>query len=115
MRHDMFKDQVILVTGGGGGLGRSHALLFARLGAKVLVNDPGTALDGIGTASRPAEETVEMIRAMGGIALADYHGVETEAGAQAMVAAAIEGLGGIHAVVNNAGILRDCSFRKQSE
>lgn len=115
MDHNTFKGQVVLVTGAGGGLGRSHALLLAKLGAKVLVNDPGTAVDGIGSASRPAEETVEMIRTLGGEALADFHGVDSERGAQAMVAAAIEGLGGLHAIVNNAGILRDCSFRKQSE
>ncbi len=114
MPKDLFRDQIVLITGAGGGLGRSHALLLASLGAKVLVNDPGSAVDGRGSAARPAEETVELIRAAGGEALADFHGVETEAGAQAMVEAALKGLGGLHAVINNAGILRDVSFRKQS-
>ncbi|HKY63586.1 MAG TPA: SDR family NAD(P)-dependent oxidoreductase [bacterium] len=109
-----FLDQVVLVTGAGGGLGRSHALLLASLGARVLVNDPGLAVDGSGGAARPAEETVELIRAQGGEALADFHGVETEAGADAMVETARRELGGLHAVVNNAGILRDVTFRKQS-
>lgn len=109
-----FQNQIVLVTGAGGGLGRSHALLLASLGAKVLVNDPGAAVDGRGGGARPAEETVELIRAAGGEALADFHSVDTEAGAQAMVEAARQGLGGLHALVNNAGILRDVSFRKQS-
>ncbi|HKX12117.1 MAG TPA: SDR family NAD(P)-dependent oxidoreductase [bacterium] len=114
MPKTLFSDQIVLITGAGGGLGRSHALLLASLGAKVLVNDPGSAVDGRGSAARPAQETVELIRAAGGEAIADFHGVESEAGAQAMVEAALKGWGGLHAVINNAGILRDVSFRKQS-
>jgi len=75
--------KVALITGAGGGLGRSYALYFASLGAKVLVNDLG------GDAQRrPAEETVELIRRAGGEAEVDFHGVETMAGASAMVEAA---------------------------
>jgi NAD(P)-dependent dehydrogenase (short-subunit alcohol dehydrogenase family) len=114
MPRKIFNDQIVLITGAGGGLGRSHALYLASLGAKVLVNDPGSAVDGRGTMARPAEETVELIRAAGGEASADFHGVETEEGAQAMVEAAVRAFGGLHALINNAGILRDVSFRKQS-
>jgi len=114
MADQPFLNQVVLITGAGGGLGRSHARLLASLGAKVLVNDPGVAVDGQGSGVRPAEETVELIRAEGGEALANFHGVETEEGARAMVEAALQAFGGLHAVVNNAGILRDVSFRKQS-
>lgn len=109
-----FLDQVVLITGAGGGLGRSHALLLASLGAKILVNDPGVAVDGRGSGVRPAEETVELIRRAGGEAIADFNGVETEEGARAMVESALRGFGGLQAVINNAGILRDVSFRKQS-
>lgn len=114
MTPSIFNHQVVLITGAGGGLGRSHALLLASLGAKILVNDPGSTVDGRGSATRPADETVELIRATGGEALADFHGVETEEGAQGMVEAALKGFGGLHAVINNAGILRDAGFRKQS-
>ena len=109
-----FRDQVVLITGAGGGLGRSHAQLLASLGAKVVVNDPGSNVEGRGSANRPAEETVELIRSAGGEALADFHGVETEAGAQGIIATALRGFGGLHAVINNAGILRDVGFRKQT-
>jgi NAD(P)-dependent dehydrogenase (short-subunit alcohol dehydrogenase family) len=114
MSKSLFRDQIVLITGAGGGLGRSHALLLAALGAKVLVNDPGSAVDGRGSTARPAEETVALIRAGGGEAWADFHGVETEAGAQALVESALKSFGGLHVVINNAGILRDLSFRKQS-
>lgn len=102
--------RVALITGAGGGLGRSHALYFASLGAKVLVNDLGESSN-----RRPAEETVELIRRSGGEAEADFHGVETMEGATAMVEAALGAFGRLDIVVNNAGILRDRSFAKQSE
>ncbi|MFO1462840.1 MAG: SDR family NAD(P)-dependent oxidoreductase [bacterium] len=109
------QNQVVLITGAGGGLGRCHALYLAALGAKLVVNDLGTAVDGGGSGTSPAEETVAAIRRAGGEAVADGHGVETMAGAAAMVEAALRAFGGLHAVVNNAGILRDRSFAKQSE
>ncbi len=102
--------RVVLVTGAGRGLGREHALACAALGAKVLVNDHGGARDGSGASAAPAEAVVEQIRAAGGEALAHAGNVAEPADAAAMVALAVERLGGLDALVNNAGILRDRSL-----
>ena len=110
-----FDDKVALVTGAGGGLGRSHALLLASRGAKVVVNDLGGSLGGGDASQTPAQKVVEEIEAAGGKAVANYDSVSETAGAEAMVKAAVDAFGRLDIVVNNAGILRDKSFVKMTE
>lgn len=110
-----FQDQSILITGAGGGLGRSHALYLSSLGARIVVNDLGGAVNGAGAGMSMADETVRLIREVGGEAVADYSSVETMEGAQAMVQKALSHFGRLDALINNAGILRDASFRKQKD
>ncbi len=107
-----FDDQVVIVTGAGGGLGRCHALEFARRGAKVVVNDLGGARDGTGGSSSAAEAVVAEIEAMGGEAIADGANVTKPDEVEAMVKAAMDRWGRIDVLVNNAGILRDKTFAK---
>jgi NAD(P)-dependent dehydrogenase (short-subunit alcohol dehydrogenase family) len=104
--------RVAVVTGAGGGLGRSHALALASRGAKVVVNDLGGSRDGSGAGSDMADAVVEEIRAAGGEAVAEYSSVATVEGGRAIVQQAIDTFGRIDVVVNNAGILRDASFAK---
>ncbi len=99
--------RVVIVTGAGRGIGRGHALEFARQGAKVVVNDLGGAVDGSGSDLTPAEQVVEEIKGMGGEAVANADNVADWEGAQRLVNTAIETFGDLHVVVNNAGILRD--------
>ena len=99
--------RVAIVTGAGRGLGRAHALALAKQGAKVVVNDLGSAASGEGVDASPAEQVVAEIKAMGGQAIVDTSDAASWAGAQAMVDAAIGQLGGLDIIVNNAGILRD--------
>jgi NAD(P)-dependent dehydrogenase (short-subunit alcohol dehydrogenase family) len=99
--------RVVIVTGAGRGLGRAHALEFARQGARVVVNDVGAELDGSGSSSGPAGEVVDQIRGMGGEAIANGDDISDEAGAKHLVDAAVEQWGSLDVVVNNAGILRD--------
>lgn len=108
-------DQVAVVTGAGGGLGREHALLLASRGAKVVVNDLGGSRDGSGSDRRAADTVVAEIQQAGGSAVANYDGVHTWDGAAAVVATAIEAFGRIDIIINNAGILRDVSFGKLEE
>jgi NAD(P)-dependent dehydrogenase (short-subunit alcohol dehydrogenase family) len=110
-----YDGRVAIVTGAGGGLGRSHALLLASRGAKVVVNDLGGSRDGSGGGSEMADAVVAEIVDAGGEAIADYDGVHTWEGGQAIVQSAIDAFGRIDVVVNNAGILRDTSFAKLDE
>jgi len=109
-----FDGQVAVITGAGGGLGRTYALELARRGAKVVVNDLGGNPDGTGAASSPAEQTVAEITAAGGEAVASFDSVATPEGGQAIVDAAVTTFGRVDILVNNAGILRDKSFVKMS-
>jgi NAD(P)-dependent dehydrogenase (short-subunit alcohol dehydrogenase family) len=99
--------RVVVITGAGRGMGRSHALEFARQGAKVVVNDLGVAMDGEGGSSAPADEVVEEIRALGGEAVANSNDASDWDGARSLIAHAVETFGTIDTLVNNAGILRD--------
>ncbi|MCP3913498.1 MAG: SDR family NAD(P)-dependent oxidoreductase [Actinomycetia bacterium] len=110
-----YDGKVAVVTGGGGGLGREHALEFARRGARVVVNDLGGAVDGTGGDKEPAQQVVEEIEAMGGEAVADANSVGTEAGGEAIIKTAIDAFGQVDIVVNNAGILRDKTFHKMTD
>jgi NAD(P)-dependent dehydrogenase (short-subunit alcohol dehydrogenase family) len=101
------EQRVVIVTGAGRGIGREHALAFAREDARVVVNDLGAEVDGRGSSAGPAGEVVEMIRAAGGEAIASGHDVADWDGAQQLVALAIEHFGQLDVLVNNAGILRD--------
>ena len=107
-----FKDKVVIVTGAGAGLGRSHALEFAKRGAKVVVNDLGGKVDGSGGGSDAANKVVEEIKALGGEAIANGASVSDRKGAESIVNDAVSKWGRIDVVVNNAGILRDKSFAK---
>src|SRR5882672_706010 len=99
--------RVVIVTGAGRGLGRSHALEFARQGAKVVVNDIGAELDGTGSSSGPAGEVVDLIRGSGGEAIANGDDISDFDGAKHVIDSAIEQWGTLDVLVNNAGILRD--------
>ncbi len=107
-----FDNRVAVVTGAGSGLGRSHALLLAERGAKVLVNDLGGAVDGSGGSMTAAQRVVEEIQAKGGTAAANGDSVADFAGAQRMVQQAADLWGRVDIVVNNAGILRDKTMAK---
>lgn len=107
-----FKDRVAIVTGAGGGLGREHALALAARGAKVVVNDLGSARDGSGGSSDAALAVVEEIRRAGGEAIANGASVTDFDAVQAMVAEAVAQWGRVDILINNAGILRDKSFAK---
>lgn len=107
--------RIVIVTGAGRGIGRAHALEFARQGARVVVNDLGSTLDGQGRSSEPAEEVVAEIRAMGGEAIADPADVTDWAQTGALVERTIATFGGIDVVVNNAGFVRDRMFVSCSE
>src|ERR1700753_4338220 len=107
-----FDGRVAIVTGAGGGLGRAHALLLAARGAKVVVNDLGGSPTGEGTSASAADKVVAEIKDRGGEAIASYDSVED---GDKIVKTAIDAFGKIDIVVNNAGILRDVSFRKMTQ
>ncbi|MFO1171261.1 MAG: SDR family NAD(P)-dependent oxidoreductase [Hyphomicrobiaceae bacterium] len=107
--------RVAIVTGGGRGLGRAHALMLAREGAAVLVNDLGGDLHGAGQDPTPAQEVVREIETMGGRAGVSGHDVGDWEQAASMIRQAVESFGGLHILVNNAGILRDRMLANMSE
>jgi NAD(P)-dependent dehydrogenase (short-subunit alcohol dehydrogenase family)/acyl dehydratase/putative sterol carrier protein len=109
-----FEGQVAVVTGAGGGLGRTYALELARRGAHVVVNDLGGARDGTGHSSRAADAVVQEITDAGGQAVANYDSVATHEGGQRIVQTALDHYGRVDILINNAGILRDKSFLKMS-
>jgi NAD(P)-dependent dehydrogenase (short-subunit alcohol dehydrogenase family) len=103
-------NRVAIVTGAGRGLGRSHALLMAQRGAKVVVNDIGAELDGSGADRSVADRVVEEIRAAGGTAVANYDSVASPQGARSIVQTALDAFGTVDIVVNNAGAIRKKPF-----
>jgi len=107
-----FDGKVAIVTGAGAGLGRCHALELAKRGAKVVVNDLGGSVDGSGGSSEAADKVVAEIKAGGGEAIANGASVSDKVGAESIVADAIKAFGRVDIVINNAGILRDKSFKK---
>ena len=107
--------KVAIVTGAGGGLGKSHALLLAKEGAAVVVNDLGGTVDGSGNDSRVADLVVKEIEEAGGKAVADFGSVTNADDAEAMVKAAVDNFGKLDILINNAGILRDKSFKNMDE
>ena len=106
-----FEDKIVVVTGAGGGLGKAHALEFARRGAKVVVNDLGGSGDGVG-ASDMADVVVEEIRQAGGIAIANKASVSDRAGAKSIIDDAIAEFGTVDILANNAGIRGTRVLRK---
>ncbi len=108
-----FEGKVVAITGAGGGLGKAHALEFARRGAKIVVNDLGGSVDGSGE-SDAADQVVEEIKALGGEAVANKASVSDKEGAKSIVDDAVDAFGTIHILVNNAGILRDKSFKNMT-
>lgn len=111
----LLKDQVVLVTGAGNGIGRAYAHAFAQAGARVVVNDLGGARDGAGSSDSAARRVVDEILAMGGDAVADFGSVTEPEDCARMVRAAIDRWGRLDAVVNNAGVLRDRTFAKMPD
>ena len=107
-----FDGKVAIVTGAGGGLGRSHALELARRGAKVVVNDLGGSVDGSGGSSSAADAVVAEIKAAGGEAISNGSSVTDDKGVENMVKQTMDAYGRIDILINNAGILRDKSFVK---
>lgn len=109
-----YDNRVAVITGAGGGLGRSYALYLAQRGAKVVVNDLGGSADGQGNSSAAADKVVAEIRALGGEAVANYDSVASAAGGERIIRTAMDTFGRVDIVVNNAGILRDASMVKMS-
>ncbi|KPA93380.1 MULTISPECIES: SDR family oxidoreductase [Pseudomonas] len=107
-----FEDKVVIVTGAGGGLGRAHALLFARHGARVVVNDLGGSTHGEGASASAADRVVAEIREAGGTAVANHDSVTD---GDKIVQNALDAFGRVDVVVNNAGILRDKTFLKMED
>jgi len=110
-----FDDRVAVITGAGGGLGRTYALELAKRGAKVVVNDLGGAADGSGGGSSAADAVVKEVEEAGGTAVANYDSVATQEGGEGIIQTAIDNFSKVDIVINNAGILRDKSFAKLSD
>ena len=109
-----FDGRVAIVTGAGGGLGKTYALELARRGARVVVNDLGGSVDGTGSSESAADKVVAEIAEAGGEGVASYDSVATQEGGESIVQTALDAFGTVDIVVNNAGILRDKSFAKMT-
>ena len=109
-----YDGRVAIITGAGGGLGKTYALLLASRGAKVVVNDLGGNADGTGAGTSMADGTVKEIVESGGEAMANYDSVSTPEGGEAFTKAALDAFGHVDIVINNAGILRDKTFAKMA-
>ena len=107
--------KVVIVTGAGGGIGRAHALLFAREGAHLVVNDIAPAEDSTDASGRPAARVAQEVRALGASAVENFDDVATAEGAGGLIEAAVSAFGRVDVLVSNAGILRDKSFLKMDE
>lgn len=109
-----FDGKVAVITGAGGGLGRSHALELAKRGALIVVNDLGGTVDGTGEDASAAQKVVDEITAIGGEAVANHDSVATPEGGESIIQTAIDSFGRVDIVINNAGILRDKSFHNMT-
>jgi NAD(P)-dependent dehydrogenase (short-subunit alcohol dehydrogenase family) len=109
-----YDGKVAIITGAGGGLGRSHALELARRGARLVINDLGGSVSGEGGNDGPAHQVVKEIVALGGEAVADGNSVSTPEGGEAIVQTAVDAFGTVDILINNAGILRDKSFHNMT-
>ncbi len=109
-----FDDRVAVITGAGGGLGRTYALELAKRGAKVVVNDLGGKADGTGAGHSMADQVVNEIKSAGGQAVANYDSVATPEGGKGIIQSALDAFGTVDIVINNAGILRDKTFVKMT-
>jgi NAD(P)-dependent dehydrogenase (short-subunit alcohol dehydrogenase family) len=110
-----FDGKVAIITGAGGGLGRSHALELAKRGALIVVNDLGGSVDGEGGSHTAAQKVVDEIKAVGGEAVANYDSVATPEGGESIVQTAVDSFGRVDIIINNAGILRDASFKNMTK
>jgi NAD(P)-dependent dehydrogenase (short-subunit alcohol dehydrogenase family) len=110
MSNVSFDGRVAIVTGAGGGLGRTYALELARRGAAIVVNDLGGSFDGQGSSQKMADLVVAEIEAAGGKAIASYDSVSTPAGGEAIVQSAVKAFGKVDVLINNAGTLRNAPF-----
>jgi NAD(P)-dependent dehydrogenase (short-subunit alcohol dehydrogenase family) len=109
-----YDGKVAVITGAGGGLGRSHALELAKRGALIVVNDLGGSVDGQGGSHTAAQQVVDEIKAAGGEAVANYDTVATAEGGKAIIQTALDTFERIDIVINNAGILRDAAFKNMT-
>ncbi|HEY2814800.1 MAG TPA: SDR family oxidoreductase [Acidimicrobiales bacterium] len=109
-----FDGKVAIITGAGGGLGRSHALELAKRGALIVVNDLGGSMDGTGGSQTAAQKVVDEVKGAGGEAVANYDSVATPEGGASIVKTAMDTFGRVDIIINNAGILRDASFKNMT-